>query len=188
MLPNGDPSNLCSTGNPLPGGVTFSVNATTGLGLLSGSADAGTGGEYDITIAASSPRGTVTQNYEIIVYQAPAFNPPNAGTLTIGQPGTVTVTASGYLPPTIIPAGLPGGVELCYDAGERNNVDHRPSHARRLPHLPHCQQQSRLGDRTLHPDHRRSPRLHLRPGLHVHGRHGRASRCRPPGSRCQTSP
>ncbi len=113
----GDPSNLCSTGSPLPGGVTFSVNATTGLGLLSGSADAGTGGEYDITVAASSPRGTVTQNYKIIVYQAPAFNPPNAGTLTVGQSGTVTVTASGYLPPNITQTGLPGGVNFATTPG-----------------------------------------------------------------------
>jgi hypothetical protein len=94
----------------LPNGVTLSA-----AGVLSGTPGAGTGGSYPITITATNgitPAGT--QNFTLVVNQAPAITSANTTTFTVGASGTTfTVTASGYPAPTFTEVGpLPNGVTL----------------------------------------------------------------------------
>ena len=105
---SGYPSPALSETGTLPTGVTF--NASTGV--LSGTPAAGTGGVYNITFtAANGVAPNATQDFTLTVKQAPAIISANSATFNVGTAGTFTVTATGYLSPTLnITGSLPAGV------------------------------------------------------------------------------
>jgi hypothetical protein len=108
---NGFPASMTySKTGALPSGVTLSA-----AGVLSGTPAGGTGGSYPIAISASngvSPAGT--QNFTLVVDQAPAITSANTTTFAVGTAGTFTVTATGY-PASMTyskTGALPSGVTL----------------------------------------------------------------------------
>jgi large repetitive protein len=100
-------STFAETGN-LPAGVSFSSST----GLLSGTPLANTAGPYDLTFTATNLVGTgPTQDFTLIVDQAPAVSSVNTTTFTVGTSGTFDVTASGFPSATFGETGaLPNGV------------------------------------------------------------------------------
>jgi len=106
----GHPAPTFSETGTLPSGVTF-----TGAGVFSGKPAAGTGGQYSVTITASNGAGpNVTQNFTLIVNQAPAITSASGTTFAPATSGSFTVTATGYPTPTFTKTGasLPGTVTL----------------------------------------------------------------------------
>jgi hypothetical protein len=100
---------LMETG-ALPSGVTFTPNAN-GTGTLSGTAAAGSGGMYNITIKASSTSGNTSQTFTLTVDEGPGFTSANSTSFSVGANGTFTVTSDGFPKPAITEAGaLPSGV------------------------------------------------------------------------------
>ena len=76
-------ASFTETGN-LPAGVTFS----TTTGVLSGTPQIGSGGTYDLTFTPTNLVGTgTTQNFTLIVNQAPAITSPDAATFSVGIDG-----------------------------------------------------------------------------------------------------
>ena len=95
---SGVPTPTIAESGALPGGVLF--DSTTGI--LSGTADAGTGGTYNLTFTASNSAGSsAPQNFTLTVNQAPAITSNNTGTLFEGSAGTLTVVATGFPTPTL---------------------------------------------------------------------------------------
>ena len=100
---------LSLSGGTLPTGVGF--NAATGV--LSGTPTAGTGGSYPLQFSATNSQGTTTQNFNLVVNQAPVVTSATATTFIAGAPGSFTVTASGFPAPTFALTGtLPSGITL----------------------------------------------------------------------------
>ncbi|MBK9607089.1 MAG: Ig-like domain repeat protein [Betaproteobacteria bacterium] len=98
-----------ATGYPLP---TFTLTGCPTLppaitlsptGLLSGTAVAGTGGDYNCTVNASNGIGVPTTLPIVVqVREAPAFTSANTLTCVVGTPcPTLNVTASGFPAPTL---------------------------------------------------------------------------------------
>ncbi len=100
-------ASFTESGN-LPAGVTF--NATSGV--LSGTPQLGTGGTYDLTFTPTNLVGTgATQNFTLIVNQAPAITSASGATFSVGIAGTFDVTASGVPAVSFGETGaLPSGV------------------------------------------------------------------------------
>ena len=115
VMTTGMPTPTLSISGALPTGVTF----TAATGVFSGTAAAGTTGSYPITITAQN--GIVpnaTQNFTLIVGQAPAITSASNATFTVGTAGTFTVTATGTPAPTFSETGaLPTGVTLTAATG-----------------------------------------------------------------------
>lgn len=105
----GFPTPTFSETGVLPAGVSFTAG-----GVLNGTPAARTGGTYPITITASngiSPNAT--QNFTLVVDEAPAITSANTTTFTTGTAGSFTVTATGYPAPVFSETGaLPSGVTL----------------------------------------------------------------------------
>ena len=104
----GYPPPTLSRSGTLPAGVTFD----TSTGVLSGTPQAGTGGSYPLTFTASNGIGSdAVQSFTLTVNEAPAITSANTTTFQPGVPGSFTVTATGYPPPTLSQSGtLPPGV------------------------------------------------------------------------------
>ena len=102
-----------SESGSLPGGVTF-VDNGNGTATLAGTAAAGTGGTYPLTITAHNGVGAdATQSFTLQVNQPPAITSANAVTFTVGAFGTFSVTATGTPAPTVSETGtLPTGVSF----------------------------------------------------------------------------
>jgi hypothetical protein len=99
-------------GVALPGGVTF-VDNGNGTGTLSGTPDPGTGGSYAISFtAANGVAPDASQNFTLVVNQAPAITSANNTAFAVGQAGTFTVTTTGFPAAAITRGGvaLPSGV------------------------------------------------------------------------------
>ena len=80
----------------LPSGLTF-VDNGDGTATLAGTAAAGTGGVYPITItAANGITPDANQNFTLTIDQAPAITSANNTTFTVGNPGSFTVTTTGF--------------------------------------------------------------------------------------------
>ena len=93
----------------LPAGVTMSTS-----GLLSGTAAAGTGGFYPITITASNGVAPdYAQPYDLTVYQAPAITSGDSATFQVGTAGSFSLAATGYTAPAFAYTGsLPAGLSI----------------------------------------------------------------------------
>jgi hypothetical protein len=106
----GVPAPAISETGALPAGLTF-VDNHNGTATLAGTAAAGTGGSYPITISATSTAGTATQAFTLTNDQAPTITSATTASFTTGAAGTYTVTTTGYPAPTIAESGaLPAGL------------------------------------------------------------------------------
>jgi large repetitive protein len=112
---SGYPASTFAETGTLPDGVSFS----TSTGLLSGTPLANTGGTYDLTFTATNIVGTgPTQDFTLIVDQAPVVSSVNSTTFTVGTSGTFDVTASGFPTATFAETGaLPNGVSFNASTG-----------------------------------------------------------------------
>jgi hypothetical protein len=101
---------LVKTG-ALPGGVTF-VDNGNGTATLAGTPNAGTGGDYPLTITASNGVTTESsQSFTLTVDQAPVITSADHVTLTANSPGTFTVTTTGFPAAAVTETGsLPSGL------------------------------------------------------------------------------
>jgi hypothetical protein len=99
----------------LPAGLSF-TDFGDGTGSFSGTPDAGSGGQYPVTITASNGVGTpAVQDLDITVNEPPAITSPDTWTSTIGVTSSFTVTTSpGYPSPyTLSDSGtMPAGLTL----------------------------------------------------------------------------
>lgn len=104
----GYPAVTLSFTGSLPSGVTFN----TGTGVIAGTPGAGMGGSYPLTITASNGvNPNAVQNFTLTVNQPSAITSANATTFKVGDPGSFTVTRTGFPAPTVSVSGtLPGGV------------------------------------------------------------------------------
>ncbi|MGH7748088.1 MAG: putative Ig domain-containing protein, partial [Candidatus Dormibacteria bacterium] len=104
-----------SPSDTLPGGVTFDPSS----GLLSGTPDPGSAGDYTLNFTAhNSTQPDATQAFVLHVDQVLAFTSAGSTTFTVGSPGTpLTVQASGFPAPSVSLTGgtLPSGVT--FDSG-----------------------------------------------------------------------
>jgi large repetitive protein len=107
---SGYPASTFAETGTLPDGVSF--NSSTGL--LSGTPLAGTGGTYALTFTATNIVGTgPTQDFTLIVDEAPAITSVNSATFTVGTAGSFDLAASGFPAPTFNEAGaLPNGLSF----------------------------------------------------------------------------
>jgi large repetitive protein len=115
VMANGFPNPTFAETGALPGGVTF--NSSTGV--LGGTPLPGSGGTYALTI---TPRNAVatgpTQNFTLVVDEAPAITSANSATFPVGALNAFTVTASGFPAATIAESGtLPNGVSFNSSTG-----------------------------------------------------------------------
>jgi len=110
---SGSPTPTLSQAGSLPAGVTFTDNGD-GTGTLSGTPSAGTGGKYPIEIIAANSVSQALQTFTLTVNQPPGFTNGSATTFVAGQPGSFSVTTSGY--PTVATlsesGALPSGVSF----------------------------------------------------------------------------
>lgn len=89
-------------GGTLPAGVTFADNGD-GTATFGGSATAGSGGTYPLTLTATNSAGSSTQSFTLTVTEDPAITSPDAASVTVGDVAAVTVTST---------PGYSGAVEL----------------------------------------------------------------------------
>jgi hypothetical protein len=103
----GVPAPTFSESGALPRGVTLDST-----GLLSGTPAVGTGGIYAITITAHNGISPdASQAFTLTVNESPKFTSASSGAFTLGVPGSFTVTAYGFPPPTFSESGaLPPSV------------------------------------------------------------------------------
>jgi trimeric autotransporter adhesin len=88
----GVPAPTFTTASTLPSGVTLSSS-----GLLAGTAAAGTGGNYPITVSASNGiGGPATRSFTLVVTSPPAFSGSSTLTAVAGSPVSVLVGAAGF--------------------------------------------------------------------------------------------
>jgi hypothetical protein len=101
---------LTLSGTP-PVGITF-VDNGNGTATLSGSAAPGTGGDCAFIITASNgtTRAT-TQNFALIVDEAPTISATGSTIFYFGSQGSITIKATGFPAPALSESGsLPTGV------------------------------------------------------------------------------
>ena len=107
------PAATYSASSPLPDGLTLASDGTLG-----GTAAAGTGGRYQVTVtAANGISPAETQAVTIVVQQPPAIAAVSPLTLHVGKPVTVPLTVTGYPPPQVSAAALPAGLALTQTNG-----------------------------------------------------------------------
>ena len=96
----------------LPAGVTFIDNGN-GTATISGTPAANTGGTYPIVISLVSGASGATQNFTLIVDQAPAITSAASATFSVGAAGSFVVTTSGYPTSALSETGsLPAGLSF----------------------------------------------------------------------------
>jgi hypothetical protein len=106
----GSPTATITEVGALPTGITFTDN-TNGTATLAGTAAAGTGGSYPITISATNTAGTATQVFTLTNAEAPTITSATTASFSTGVAGTYTVTTTGYPAATITEVGaLPAGL------------------------------------------------------------------------------
>jgi trimeric autotransporter adhesin len=88
----GVPAPTFTTASTLPSGVTLSSS-----GLLAGTAAAGTGGSYPITLSASNGiGGPATRSFTLVVTSPPVFSGSSTLNAVAGSPVSVLVGAAGF--------------------------------------------------------------------------------------------
>lgn len=112
LTATGFPAPSFSVTGTLPTGVTV-TNPSPGVGQLSGTPAAGSGGVYPFTINAGNGFGATTQSFTMTVREAPSFKSRAKATFVAGTTGSFQVSASGFPAPAFTEAGaLPGGLSL----------------------------------------------------------------------------
>jgi alpha-tubulin suppressor-like RCC1 family protein len=116
-----------STTGPLPLGLTLSTD-----GKLSGTPEAGAGGDFPITVFAGSGNNQDSKSFTIRVNRAPAFTSSPVIGLTAGNNNNgnplFTLAASGFPAPTfsVASGSLPAGVSLNAATGELTGTPAAP--------------------------------------------------------------
>ncbi len=98
------------TGGSLPTGVNFTDGGSTAT--LSGTPDVGMGGSYNLTFGATNGISPdASQNFTLLVNEAPAFTSADHTTFTLNALSSFTVSSSGFPAAAITFSGaLPPGV------------------------------------------------------------------------------
>lgn len=109
----GSPNSAITQTGALPTGLSFTDNGN-GTAKITGKPAAGTGGSYPITLMADNTIApAATQNFILIVNDAPAFTSATSTTFTVGAAGNFSVATTGFPTPSISFTGaLPTGVTL----------------------------------------------------------------------------
>jgi large repetitive protein len=112
---------VSATGNPeptltetgaLPSGVTFQAGAA-GSATISGTAIAGTGGSYPLTLKATNGGGATTQAFTLVVDESAAITSASSATGSVGSALSFKVKTTGYPSATVTESGsLPSGVQF----------------------------------------------------------------------------
>jgi hypothetical protein len=101
----------------LPSGVTFTDNGD-GSATITGTPDAGTGGDYPLALEATATGGdtaAATQSFDLVIDESPSFTSGATTTFAVGTAGTFTVeTTPGFPTATEISdsGSLPAGVTM----------------------------------------------------------------------------
>lgn len=105
----GNPAASFSLSGSLPSGVSLSPS-----GILSGVPATGTGGAYPLVVSASNGVGApATQDFTLLVDEAPSLTNGNAVTVTAGHAAQFNLAATGYPAPTYSESGaLPSGMSF----------------------------------------------------------------------------
>jgi hypothetical protein len=93
----------------LPAGLSFTDNGD-GTATIAGTPS--THGTYTLAIKGSNSAGKVTQNFTLVVDQAPTFTTAAAKTARAGRFFTLTIKTAGYPKPSIAGSSLPAGTIL----------------------------------------------------------------------------
>jgi Big-like domain-containing protein/putative Ig domain-containing protein len=109
---NGSPEPNLTESGALPSGVTFQAGPA-GSATISGTAVAGTGGSYPITLKATSSGGSAKQAFTLTVDEAPAITSASSATTNVGLALSFSVTTSGFPAAMVTESGsLPTGVKF----------------------------------------------------------------------------
>ena len=93
----------------LPAGLSFDTTS----GELSGTPDAGTGAEYNLSLVASNGVGSDdTQTFTLTVNEAPAITSADNLICNLGQPCDFTFSADGFPAPEFSLSSVPSGLSL----------------------------------------------------------------------------
>ena len=129
----GNPAPTLTETGPLPTGITFTGNAN-GTATIAGTAAAGTGGSYPITITASNVNGTASQAFTLTNGQLPVLTSAASDTVALGASFSFPVTATGYPAPALTEAGtLPPGVTFTPGANGAATLAGKPTTAGAFP-------------------------------------------------------
>jgi len=125
---------LSETGT-LPGGITFAPGPN-GTGTLSGTAQPGSGGTYNLTIQATNVFGTVSQPMVLTVIQPPAFLNAATATFVHGHANSFSVvTSPSYPSATLSESGtLPAGVQFTATGNGHGTLSGTPLAASKRPY------------------------------------------------------
>jgi hypothetical protein len=129
----GGPTTFTTTGHPtatlnstgtLPGGVNFNDNGD-GTGAYAGTPNAGTGGNYSLTVHATN--GTApdaSAPFALTVNEAPSLTGPGAATFKVGTASSSTpdFVGTGFPVPTLTATGLPSGLSLVSTGSGTGNI------------------------------------------------------------------
>jgi streptogramin lyase len=106
----GNPTASLAESGALPAGLAFTDNGD-GTAAISGTAQAGSGGAYPVTVTAASSLGSTSQTFTLKVSEAPVITSADSTSAASGSPFSFTVTAAGYPAPSLKKTGaLPRGI------------------------------------------------------------------------------
>jgi hypothetical protein len=107
---NGNPEPNITESGALPSGVTF-LSGPAGSATISGTAAAGSGGSYPITLKATSSGGSASQAFTLTVDQASAITSAPSATANVGLAVSFKVTTTGFPTAAVSESGsLPSGL------------------------------------------------------------------------------
>jgi hypothetical protein len=125
----GDPTPALSEIGVLPAGVTFTDN-NDGTATLAGTPGPGTDGPYSIAIVAiNGTNPPVLQTLTLTVEEEPSVTSGEQAGFTLGQPGSFTITTTGY--PTAglkINGVLPDGLGITDNGDGTATISGTPRH------------------------------------------------------------
>jgi hypothetical protein len=118
----------------LPAGVTFTDNGD-GTASLAGTPEAGSGGEYPLTLTADNGTGgPVTQDFSLVVGNGAAITSGDATSFVTGHADSFTVTSTGFPTPSLGETGnLPAGVSFTDNGNGTATIGGTPSQAGSFP-------------------------------------------------------
>ncbi len=124
---NGNPEPSLTESGALPSGVTFQAGVA-GSATISGTAVAGTGGSYPITLKATSSGGSASQAFTLTVDEAPAITSAPSASTNVGLALSFKVTTSGFPAAAVTESGgLPTGVTFKANANGSATIKGTPA-------------------------------------------------------------
>ena len=123
----GNPEPTLTESGALPSGVTFQAGPA-GSATISGTAAAGSGGSYPLTLKAASTGGSATQAFTLFIDEASAITSASSATATEGSALSFKVKTTGYPSATVTESGsLPTGVQFAAKANGTATISGTPS-------------------------------------------------------------